>query len=294
MTTTAVPPSSSLLATLGSVPATELAGSRLTLHWASQPVASFGFSVLPARDDYSHTALHWVAAHGTLATDKEPETGIYAALDVTGFALGLWRDDDRLAHFPLRGRTLDEAFGWLETAIQEAGIELSGSVVRPGHLGDVPAHPVADGASFEEPAVAHGKELAAWLELADATLQWFRGTHPEAGAILLWPHHFDMASLHVLEGEGESMRSVGAGVSLGDGSYAQPYVYVNPWPAPQGAELPELPAGGQWHTEGWTGAVLRGDRLLEIDGGEARAEGLLRFISTAHAAGVELSNQGKG
>lgn len=292
MTTTAVPPSSSLLAAVGSVPVTQLVEARLALHWASQVVASFGFSVLRAVDDFSHTALRWHSAHGTLVTGTEPDSGIHAALDVAGFALALWRDDERVAHFPLRGRTLEEAYAWIEGAMKEAGIEL-GALQRPGHLGDLPDHPVAQGASFEEPAVAHGKELAAWLAVADATLQWFRGTQPEAGAILLWPHHFDMATLHVLEGEGESMRSVGVGVSLGDGSYAQPYVYVNPWPAPQGAALAELPAGGQWHTEGWMGAVLRADRLIEIDGGEARADGLTRFIRAAHAAGVELSNQGK-
>ena len=44
------------------------------------------------------------------------------------------------------------------------------------------------------------------------------------------------------------------GLSPGDGTFAEPYFYLLPWPSPPG-ELPKLD-GGHWHTEGWTGAVL--------------------------------------
>jgi hypothetical protein len=60
----------------------------------------------------------------------------------------------------------------------------------------------------------------------------------------------------------EKARSIGIGLSPGDGSYDQPYFYVTPWPYPDAAVLPTLEAGVEWHTTGWTGAVLTADRLI--------------------------------
>jgi hypothetical protein len=78
-----------------------------------------------------------------------------------------------------------------------------------------------------------------------------------------WPHHFDIATLVSIPGgaPGE-VRTIGVGLSPGDGSYAEPYFYVTPWPAPDGPTLPELPAGAAWHRAGWFGAVLTGTAIF--------------------------------
>ena len=59
----------------------------------------------------------------------------------------------------------------------------------------------------------------------------------------------------------EEARSVGVGMTPGDGGYPEPYFYVTPWPYPNPEVLPRL-ATGSWHTEGWTGAVLTGTEAL--------------------------------
>jgi hypothetical protein len=64
--------------------------------------------------------------------------------------------------------------------------------------------------------------------------------------------------------DAEEARSIGIGLSPGDGSYDQPYFYVNPWPYPDAEDLPPLAAGAHWHTSGWTGAVLTADRLISV------------------------------
>ncbi len=51
-------------------------------------------------------------------------------------------------------------------------------------------------------------------------------------------------------------------MSPGDGSYAEPYWYVTPWPYPAAERLPELDTG-RWHTDGWVGAVLTGTEVVD-------------------------------
>jgi len=271
-------------ASLGRVPPPALTDARRVLHWAAQPVAALGFSVLPAREDYGHTALRWRDADGALCSQPHPATGLHAALHPEPFALTLREGDAERSRLDLAGQTLEQAYAWLGEALAHAGVPLHGPVVRPGHIDDLPAHPVAEGAAFEAPPPAHRRELAAWLAAAEALLQEVKRQISGLGEIQCWPHHFDTAALHVLRGEGESMRSVGVGLSPGDDSYPQPYVYVTPWPCPTGV-LPELPTG-HWHTEGWTGAVLLARSLLEVPA-ERRAATVLEMIHAAHDRSVE-------
>ena len=99
---------------------------------------------------------------------------------------------------------------------------------------------------------------------------------PGPGALHTWPHHFDMALVIALEEGGA--RSIDAGISPGDQYYAQPYAYVSPHPLPTAVELPDLPAGGRWHTKDFFGAVATAQDILELP--EPRAA-LLAFMAGA-------------
>lgn len=286
-------PSSTLverLAALGEIPPDSLKEARLVLHWAAQPLAAFGFSVVPARDDFSHTALQWSDEANGLRSETHEATGLYAVLDLEGFALVLRRAEQEVERFEFEGRRLDEAYAWLGEALGRAGQALEDGVTKPGHLGDMPEHAVGKGEVIVAPDPAHRRELARWFSAADALLHHVREEIPTMGPIQCWPHHFDIAMLHVLAGEGESMTSIGVGVSPGDGGYSEPYLYVTPWPYPQG-ELPTLPSG-HWHTEGWTGAVLTGTALLGPEP-SARAAAVLAMIHAAHDSSADrLREQG--
>src|SRR5204863_8996466 len=74
---------------------------------------------------------------------------------------------------------------------------------------------------------------------------------PAAGAVLCWPHHFDLATLLTL-GSG---KSIGVGFAPGDDGIRESYWYVNLFPYPDPSCLEPL-QDGRWHTGGWTGAVL--------------------------------------
>jgi hypothetical protein len=128
-------------------------------------------------------------------------------------------------------------------------------------------------------------ELARWFGGAADVLEEFaaRLAGPRASPVTCWPHHFDIATLVSLEeGHPANARSIGVGVSPGDEYYAQPYVYISPWPRFDGSKLPDAPPPGHWHTEGFFGAVATGDDILAM---KDRARGLLAFINAAFDIG---------
>jgi hypothetical protein len=168
----------------------------------------------------------------------------------------------------LAGRTRAQGLAWLE---QQLG---AGPIVPPSH--ELPAHAVADGAPFEAPPTGHLQELAHWYADAAALLADFVAAHEGAGPVYCWPHHLDIATLvQVAQG-----KTVGVGLSPGDGSHDEPYFYLTPWPYPPGPEgLPAL-QDGHWHTRDWFGAVLLGSEVVAIPH-QHQAARLDRFLRVA-------------
>jgi hypothetical protein len=159
---------------------------------------------------------------------------------------------------------------------------------------EMPAHEVAGGGSYAAGGAAEPlAELSRWFAVAAEILEEFAGRHGEislegsslgSSPVRCWPHHFDIATLVVLEeGDAETARSVGVGLSPGDETYRQPYFYINPWPHLATDDLPNLPAPGHWHTEGFVGAIATGEEVLAL---ADRRAGLAAFVEGAFAASV--------
>jgi hypothetical protein len=211
----------------------QLADARIQLHWAVQVVSSLADRRLPPAADDSHTSMEWRAGalHG--------QAGL--ALRVAELAL------ERGAEvYPLRGRTLREAFSWAEAG-------------APRDY-DMPAHALQDGAAFDADAGALA-ELALWYGAADTWLRELAAGQAAALPVRCWPHHFDLASISYPDGTpGRDARQIGFGLSPGDGYHEAPYWYLTPYPVAAGARFAELDGGGVWQPSGFTGAVLVGVR----------------------------------
>ena len=269
---------------LGAVAPDQLVDARLQLHHAAQIVAAVGTSLATPVPDYSHTSLEWLAGPAALAGGLVAGTPSFrAALRLTDLMLLLLDEEGRiLADDMLNGKTLASGLDWMRRQVSAFGAD--GSKVEPPSYqpGEFPPHPVGEGRAFElDPA--NSAEIAHYYADADLLLRDLAAHEPRASSVRVWPHHFDIATLIKLdEAEGEEARSIGVGLSPGDGGYAEPYFYITPWPYPDASKLPPLPIG-TWHTEGWVGAVLTASALLagEGDGQEQRASG---FISAAVAA----------
>jgi hypothetical protein len=224
-------------------------------------------------------------------------TPFRAALRLAPPALLLLAEDDRvLRELPLDGRTLDEAYDWMGRRSGEllAG-PLPGELERPAGLEPLPAEVEARGRRFDASDTAAFAELARLFANAHRLLTAWAATCPGTSAVRCWPHHFDVATLAPLEapavsGEGardgeagdpERARTLGVGMAPGDAARPEPYLYVTPWPYPEIPGLPPLSEGGCWHTEGWVGAVLEADRLLDPGSAEEQAARAENFIRTA-------------
>ncbi len=269
---------------LGRVAPAALGSARLTLHWAVQIVASVGSTLIEARPDWSHTALGWLTSPRGFA--GEPLAGgARAFLGTDELVLAVLDGEGTMGsdRFELANRTLADGLVWLAGAVARVAGGPERPLARPVH--ELPPSPVGDGAPFEfEPeAIA---ELASWYTNASRLLAAVARA-PGASPVRCWPHHFDLATL-IRQGDarGEAARSIGVGLSPGDGSYAEPYWYVTPWPYPddqQGAPL-EL---GHWHKAGWFGAVFTAS---ELEGGDAATQAVRArtFLDSAIAASREL------
>lgn len=263
-----------------------LTDARLQLHWSSQVVASVGVSFITPRPDDSHPNLEWLSGPRLLAgnlTEHAPR--FRAAIQPATLTLHLLDEGTRSqAELSLAGRTLDEAHRWLAEAIAAfTGGEVRGPLTRPAY--DIPAHPVGEGASFSAPA-EDLREIERWYANADATLRSLQASIPRASPVRCWPHHFDIALLVKLDEEAgsEHARTIGVGMTPGDGSYAAPYWYVNPWPRPDPGALPPLQGPGHWHTEGWVGVVLTGPELVAAGGGASQVHTVRLYLDSALAA----------
>lgn len=276
------------MTSLGGVTNDDLIDARRTLHWAMAAASAPGKQLIPPRPDASEQSLVWDSARS--AFRQGAIAGVHetfrSALVLDPPALALFdKAGETLASHPLAGQTLDEAYAWLAVEV-ETRIErpLEKPLERPApdqpEETEMPDSPVAHGAPFR---FDHGgpAELARWFAFGANLFEEILASEPLAGGILLWPHHFDLATLITLAGEGESAKTVGVGLSPGDSGWPLPYFYVNAWPTPKDPELPALPSGGVWNTEGWFGAVLEAAPLLALATAEQQAAAARDFLKIA-------------
>ncbi|MFL6290630.1 MAG: hypothetical protein ACJ759_07020 [Thermoanaerobaculia bacterium] len=258
--------------TLGTVSVPRLTDARLQLHWAAQVAAAVGKQLVEHRPDYSEQSFQWHPAARSLVQGLvHGARPLRSAVRPSPPALLLLDDGaEILREWPLDGRTLDEAYAWLEVEVPAlTGRPLDHPLERPGEL---PEHRFGKGARFSAADAEAFAELAGWFAAAHETLSAVVRRNPGASEVRLWPHHFDIATLISLAGE----RSIGIGVVPGDSWKTEPYVYVTPWPYPEAGGLPPL-EGGNWNTEGWTGAYLEASRIRD-------GEQVERFVDSAVAA----------
>ncbi len=272
--------------TLGAVAPSELETARLELHHAAQLVAiGVGRALVPARDDDSHTTLFWQTEAAQWVGEEIPGTaGARAGLDPARFELSLGRGTTA-RRLDLLGRSRGMALDWLGEQITELGG--AGSDVELDIHYELPSHPAERGAPLTGEPAAGRREVARWFGNAAGLLEEIAAAEEHASDVRTWPHHFDIAFL-LPEGPAEDRHSqtIGVGLSPGDGSYAEPYFYVNVWPAPEvddPGQLPALPRG-IWHTEGFCAAILTGSELLR-DGDEGQEERAREFLRAAIKAG---------
>jgi len=119
---------------------------------------------------------------------------------------------------------------------------------------------------FSGYSTEHANRLGRVLNSVRAAMVEFRsGIKEETSPIQLWPHHFDLSMLWLPGGKIEdqdpeneeySDKQMNFGFTFGDEGIPEPYFYVTAYPLPADFAGLELPAGTEWKTDGFSGAVL--------------------------------------
>ncbi len=281
--------------TVGTPPPTELVDARIQLHWAVQVVASVGATYLDPVPDDSHPNLEWLASHHVLAGNPAPgDSALRAALHLSDFSLSILDSaGETRESCALKGKTLEEGYEWMEAGLRAAsGGVMTSRLERDRY--ELPDHAVRHGRPFDGSATDAFAEMGRWFDNSDLALREHLEGVAGATTVRCWPHHFDIGALIVLDPDGdpETARSVGIGMTPGDGSYAEPYWYVNPWPRPDPAVLPDLAAPTRWHREGWIGAVLTGHDLVAAGDGAGQRELTMAYLRTATEANRRVLGAG--
>lgn len=236
---------------------------RLQAHWACQIPGALGALIKPAID-WSHTAMRW--ENDALWTDTAHlgDRRLRAGLRLESLTVELQEDGQQAQTLSLSGRTLSEGFDWLNETIRKNG-PLEKRIERAELT--LPKHPLENGEPFHTNEANALTALARWFGAAHDTLEAARRDIPNVRNVYHWPHHFDIAALVVLDPDKpfEDTRSIGLGLSPGDGNYAEPYWYVQPWPYPKVEQLPALEGDGTWHTKDFVSAVLPAARMKTVD-----------------------------
>ncbi len=286
-----VPPST--WETLGTPSPDGLTETRLQLHWAVQLVAAAPLALREAKADTSHANLGWITPTSTFVAREVGSTSpIHLGLNIPDFSLVVLAADlGTLDTLVLEGMTLDQAYAWVTDALARhgAGRVEPAALYRPGK--DFPDHALRSGDQFTGGDESARVELARWYNNALLVLSDVARVEPGASAVRTWPHHFDMATLITIEeaDEPEGTRCISVGLSPGDSDYDEPYFYATPWPYPEHATLSPLAGRGLWHMTGWTGAVLKGTRLVEGADGPTQEERARKFLASAIPAGRRLA-----
>jgi len=265
-------------------------------HFAAQAAAELGKAWGEEAPDDSHSSFAWLAGGGPVDGGVEgvPAGGgdaltarmRFADLRVSVHDAQGGIVDERLA----AGATPDELTQWIRGVV-EARIGPARQAARAAP--DLPEHELAHGATFSEPGIALA-QLAATYDSTDRVLRSLGSSVLASDPPRCWPHHFDLASLAIVERDRkDSMtKTIGVGVTPPDGLEPAGYWYVSPWQ--RAGELhagrPALTAGRWVEREGALPiAILSMASMADTEDDEPdRASKLRAFVTDAVNASVEI------
>lgn len=242
----------------------EIVATRDAIHVYAQVIGDWRTSCLARRKHWWQITIN--------PSVRGLTTGmIQAGID---FELELDLKADRLLAHVAGGGTLSEPLGG-RSGRDLAGVVASFLTDQGIDPGLVPvdkkrdSHDVtADGYSVDI-----AESLGTTLRSINAALSSFRAPiAEETSPIQIFPHHFDLAMLW-LPGEkipgqdpaNEEMsdKQMNFGFTFGDTGIPEPYFYITAYPLPDALPGLELPDGTVWQSDGFSGAVLLYQRLLE-------------------------------
>jgi hypothetical protein len=259
------------------------APTRDALHAHAKVLGAVRRTLTPKQRHWWHISLHMAATGLTTTPITLPDGSFDLTLNMVEIATVLRTSGGERQQLQLNERSPSEHYKILRQVLQPLGAALEAD---------------SDGVFADESLAIDGTTARTYLQVLarmDLALKQFAGRlRRGTGPVQLFPHHFDLAvswfSGRLVPGEdpddeGSADEQLTFGFAPGDESIQQPYVYATAYPQPEGWGEFELPSSGRWQTEGFHGAVLDYDALLESTEPE---EKVLDFLLTVQRRGAEL------
>lgn len=263
----------------------DLAEARANAHAAAQMLTKAACANLKAQPGDAHSNLGWQNTMFVTMPLPAQDTSFQVGLSLAPLRLIMLKNGAPQADLVLAGQSIADAMAWLDAQLTAAGLKPASPVIVTY---DLPDEVTAIDAFASD--ISGLEALSAWFSLAADALTDLAASLsdliPGPSAVRCWPHHFDIATYISLEtGDAETAKGIGAGLSPGDGVYAEPYFYVNPWPHLDASTLPDAPVPGHWHTQGFVGAIATGSEVLTLENIET---GTRQFLNQSVAIGRKI------
>lgn len=273
-----------------SIPFEQWQPSYDTLHLWARALSAVRRTLTPRASHWYHISLR-VTANG-LSTTPIPwqDRSFELALDLASHRLLVMTDDGEQWQRPLRGEPSSVFWNRLLSILADLDI-------HPGVPAQLTKPLLDDAPRVYNPA--HIEPYWRALSQVDLLLKQFQAElRAETSQVQFWAHHFDLAMMWFSgrrvpgvdpANEEQADEQMNFGFSPGDAGIPQPYFYVTGYPLPEGWLDSPLPPPAQWHREGWNGAVLLYQELIQAPD---PAVTLLEFWRTARRAGAAAMGGG--
>jgi hypothetical protein len=229
------------------------------MHLAAQYLAAAGISFLEKKPDDSHTNLGFDTENGCLYTHTLSENGDVLCLDYESFALK-WKSNQETTTFNLDGASHAEVLKWLTDTSKAF---LNKTYQYQFHY-DLP-YAIDDAFTFKLLDVNKLKALKHLRILAQLVLKNIDKQYSLDASIRIWPHHFDTGIYSPLP---DSDITIGLGLAIPDTVCNKHYLYISGYKNGGTIDTSQLPKleSGEWKSDGFTGAILNADTIVESEG----------------------------
>jgi len=269
---------------LPSLRLTDWNSTRDTLHQYARIIGKIRGWYMPKSKHWWHITLS-VSARG-LTTTPFPVEGqsLELTLDLAAHQLVIDSSDGWSIALPLAGQSAAGLCCRISATLAAMGIELEPDLLAAFDDEDI--------LPYDIKAIGRFRQVINWV---DASFKTFKGgLREETGPVQIFPHHMDVSmnwfSGRLVPGvdpadEENADEQMNFGFVTGDGSITDAYFYVTAYRAPVGWTDLALPEGANWHTEGWTGAVLPYATVVASD---QPLELLLDYLRALQVHGKQL------
>lgn len=251
----------------------------LQQHHLVQNIAKVGRSLIPQKNDDSHTSLIFIPQSTLLIGAKIPGN-FRLAFDMKkeGFVLINQNIESISPVLDVAGKSPDQVFYELKLALNNAGVNVL-NLKNKLHY-QIPKHEVDNGGLYQKSPKKEVEENINYRQNADMVMNELVRIYPKTEKIRVWPHHFDTGSYIPVayNAIGKLSKYVGIGWSIPDAMVNEPYFYLSY--SSETVSISKLPSlkVGYWEPSGWKGAILPLSELLDEKHAENQAEKAMEFF----------------